>query len=133
MTDARVSTLMAKAERALAGARLLLTVHNTDGACSRAYYAMFDAAFAAVLWRAPEAEGAAKTHRGLIASFGQRIVVGGLVDPEFGRSLKQVQELRLVADYIGDPISLDQAALAVSQAELFLAEMQRILATVSGP
>ncbi|WP_295439099.1 HEPN domain-containing protein [uncultured Thiodictyon sp.] len=39
---------LAKARRALASARLLLADGDLDGACNRAYYAMFDAAQAAV-------------------------------------------------------------------------------------
>ncbi|MDZ7919671.1 HEPN domain-containing protein [Rhodoferax sp.] len=33
--------LMAKADRALASAKLLLDSGDVDGACNRAYYAMF--------------------------------------------------------------------------------------------
>ena len=40
-----------KAERALSGARLLLAAEDTEGACNRAYFAMFDAAHAALLAR----------------------------------------------------------------------------------
>nr|WP_281799719.1 HEPN domain-containing protein [Methylocystis echinoides] len=39
---------MKKAKRALSAARLLLTAGDGDGACNRAYYAMFDAAHAAL-------------------------------------------------------------------------------------
>jgi uncharacterized protein (UPF0332 family) len=39
---------MQKAARALDSARLLLDAGDTDGACNRAYYAMFDAARAAL-------------------------------------------------------------------------------------
>ncbi len=39
--------LMAKANQALASAKLLLDTGDADGACNRAYYAMFDAARAA--------------------------------------------------------------------------------------
>jgi uncharacterized protein (UPF0332 family) len=41
--------LMDKARRAATSARLLLDMGDLDGACSRAYYAMFDAARAALL------------------------------------------------------------------------------------
>ena len=41
------AALLAKAERACASARVLLELNDTDGACNRAYYAMFDAARAA--------------------------------------------------------------------------------------
>ena len=36
--------LMSKAGRACASARALLGLDDVDGACNRAYYAMFDAA-----------------------------------------------------------------------------------------
>ena len=42
-------TLMAKAERACSSARALLDLGDVDGACNRAYYAMLDAARAALL------------------------------------------------------------------------------------
>ena len=49
MSDApSPKTYIAKAEAALSGARLLLQSGDADGACSRAYYAMFDAAHAAL-------------------------------------------------------------------------------------
>ena len=41
--------LMAKAETATASANALLALGDVDGACNRAYYAMFDAARAALL------------------------------------------------------------------------------------
>ena len=46
---AAVASYMRKAERALDEARLLLREGKTEGACSRAYYAMHDAAHAALI------------------------------------------------------------------------------------
>jgi len=43
------SSYLKKARRALAGARLLLQSGDGDGACNRAYYAMFEATHAALL------------------------------------------------------------------------------------
>jgi len=37
------TTYIRKAETTLSGARILLSSGDADGACSRAYYAMFDA------------------------------------------------------------------------------------------
>jgi len=69
---------LAKAERALASARLLLQDGDPDGACNRAYYAMFDAAQAAIMEVRPEIDQASiKTHRGLIAAFGLHLVKPG--------------------------------------------------------
>ena len=51
-----VKELFEKAIRAVSSARLLLASGDADGACNRAYYAMFDAARAALL--ASDAPGA---------------------------------------------------------------------------
>ena len=64
-----------KAIRALASARLLLDAGDTDGTCNRAYYAMFDAARAALAGEdTPETT---RTHSGLIAAFGLQLVKPG--------------------------------------------------------
>ena len=61
--------LMSKARRALESARFLLSAADPDGACNRAYYAMFDAARAALLVSAAGVPAeVAKTHGGLIAA-----------------------------------------------------------------
>lgn len=89
---------MRKSEQALSSARQLLTTGDADGACNRAYYAMFDAAQAALLAaNVGAAANATKTHRGLIAAFGQHLVLGGHVAAELGASLNKVERLRLLA------------------------------------
>ena len=55
-----VEGLLAKAEQAAASALVLLEIGDADGACNRAYFAMFDAARAALMAAAtPEAALAA--------------------------------------------------------------------------
>ncbi len=129
MSDApSPKTYMTKAEAALSGARLLLDSNDTDGACSRAYYAMFDAAHAALF--APGVEqitAPIKTHNGLVALFGQRIVIAGHVLAEHGEALNKVQRFRQIADYSGDPVSLESARLAVEQAEAFVAAVRSMI------
>lgn len=117
--------LLAKAVQAAASARVLLDTGDADGACNRAYYAMFDAARAALLASgAPNEPEVAKTHNGLIAAFSMRLVKTGRVPVEFGRALNKAEELRLVADYKGDPIEKEDAAWAVSQAQAFVQAMR---------
>jgi uncharacterized protein (UPF0332 family) len=48
ISPATVAGYMQKAKRALDEARLLLGAQKAEGACSRAYYAMHDAAHAAL-------------------------------------------------------------------------------------
>jgi uncharacterized protein (UPF0332 family) len=93
--------IMDKAAKALGSARLLLKAGDSDGATNRAYYAMFDAAIAALSWAGVgTTQDQPKTHSGLIANFGLRLVQTGRLPAELGRSLNRVQELRLTADYL---------------------------------
>ena len=121
---------MAKADRALASAQKLLQDNDSDGACNRAYYAMFDAARAALIARAaPVPPVVAKTHSGLIAAFSLHLVKTGLFPVELGRSLNKAEDLRLVADYKGDSIGIEEAQWVVQQAQVFVdAVKQRFIA-----
>jgi uncharacterized protein (UPF0332 family) len=119
---------MDKAQKALASAKLLLSAGDTDGATNRAYYAMFDAAIAALIWAGANAEQhSPKTHSGLIASFGQNLVKAGTLPAEFGRALNRVQELRLTADYLAEPVSSDKAQWAIEEAESFVGAVLALL------
>lgn len=98
-----VQELMAKAMQAASSAKILLETGDTDGASNRAYYAMFDAARAALL-----ASGfdVGKTHKGVLNAFSDRLIKNGPVPKEMGRLLKHAETFRYVADYAGDPVEL---------------------------
>lgn len=102
----KAQELMAKAIQATVPAKLLLEAGDADGACNRAYYAMFDAARAALFTSGaairPEI---AKTHNGLISAFSLHLVKTGRVSVDLGKALNKAEELRLIADYKGDPIT----------------------------
>ncbi len=120
---------MTRAERALASARLLLDADDTDGACNRAYYAMFDAARASLMVAdAPPETIGTKTHGGLIAAFSLHVVKRGLVGPDLGRALNRLHELRMIADYRGDVIERAQAQDAIADATAFLAAIAALMA-----
>lgn len=121
-------SLMMKARIACESARALLERQDSDGACNRAYYAMFDAARAALM--ATNAEiplNIGKTHSGVLTAFSQHLVKNGPVPRDIGRLLKQAEELRLVADYSGDSITLDDARALVEKAESFVDTLASIL------
>ena len=122
-------TFMRKAEAALAGARVLLKSGDFDGACSRAYYAMFDAAHAA-LFAIGVVDIAApiKTHNGLIAMFGQHLVRGNHIAAEHGANLNKVRGLRELADYSGEPVGKDMATWALDQADACIVAVKTVLA-----
>lgn len=117
---------MRKAEETLAAARRNLQAKDADTACDRAYYAMFNAAHAALF--ALGIEGLArpiKTHNGLIAKFGQEIVVPGHLPVAHGQDLNNVQKFRLVADYSADPVDMADATWSVERAETFVAAVKK--------
>lgn len=121
-------SLMTKARIACESARALLERQDSDGACNRAYYAMFDAARAALM--ATNAEiplNIGKTHSGVLTAFSQHLVKNSPVPRDIGRLLKQAEELRLVADYSGDSITLDDARALVEKAESFVDTLASIL------
>lgn len=121
-----MSGLIDKAERALASAKVLLQINDTEGACNRAYYAMFDAAKAVLVeGDHPLLDNEPKTHQGLIRAVGQYLVKPGTISGEMGHAFNRVEEIRLVADYkVGDLISESDASWTISVAESFLTTMK---------
>ncbi|WP_338035941.1 HEPN domain-containing protein [Halochromatium roseum] len=120
-TALTAEVMMRKAAQAVASARLLLESGDVDGACNRAYYAMFDAARAALLAAdtgLPPHIG--KTHQGLINAFSLHLIKPGILPKELGRQLKRAEEARLVADYTGDIIDDAIGLQSVEAAEAFV-------------
>ncbi len=115
--------LMAKAVQAAASAKVLLESGDADGACNRAYYAMFDAARAALLATGCDM---GKTHKGVLNAFSDRFVKHGPVTKDMGRLLKQAEAFRYVADYEGAPVELSDAQLLVEQAGIFVAVIRAL-------
>ena len=100
---------------------------SSDGATNRAYYAMFDAAMAALAWAGVGAQDQPKTHAGLIGSFGLHLIRSGRLPAELGRSLNRVQELRLAGDYLTEPVPPEKARWAIQEADTFVTGIQRLL------
>jgi len=95
---------------------------------------MHDAALAALAW-VGDGTGThvARTHSGLIARFGQRLVLSGRLNAELGRSINRVRELRLTGDYLPVPVPLDKAEWAIGEAESFVKAIRELLAEPSEP
>ncbi|MFA6180568.1 HEPN domain-containing protein [Acidithiobacillus sp.] len=117
--------LMIKARRAHKSALVLLKESDFEGAVNRAYYAMHDAAKAALVHeRAPGADSI-KTHSGLISAFSQHIVKVGKIDTEFNKVLPRAEQARLIADYGGGTLTKMQATEQVGMAKSFLDEVDK--------
>lgn len=114
--------LMAKAGQGAISARPDLDAGDMNGTCNRAYYAMFDAARAALLAaQAPVPADISNTHPGLITGFGLHLLKYGLLPFEPGRQFSWAGEIRLVGDYPGDAVAQEVAAeMVVHQAERFV-------------
>jgi len=120
--------LMAKAETAIASANALLALGDVDGACNRAYYAMFDAARAALLASdGSERPDMGKTHRGTLNAFSEHFVKNGRITKELGRHLKHAETFRYVADYEGGSVELVDATELVLHAEKFVATLRMMV------
>ncbi|WP_350030201.1 HEPN domain-containing protein [Caballeronia sp. GAWG1-1] len=122
-----VHDLLTKALRASTSAALLLDDGDINGACNRAYYAMFDAARAALLASgAPVDPNVVRTRNGVIAAFGLHLVKTGQVQPDWGRTLNRAQEIRQVADYTGNSVDTELATWVVEQSGLFIQAIQAV-------
>lgn len=95
--SALIDALVRKSRRALRSARLDLHDGDTDGAVNRSYYAMVNAAQAALLSSGVPEDKLPRTHSGLISAFGEQAVKSGKVDAEFGRAIRKTESLRLRA------------------------------------
>jgi uncharacterized protein (UPF0332 family) len=116
--------LFLKAATALKSSELLLQAGDADGACNRAYYAMFDAARAALIRIGMEDLSGIKTHSGLIAAFSLHLVKTGKAPMELGKSLNKVEDLRLIADYRSEDVPLERARWALDQAQVFVTTLR---------
>ena len=117
--------LLEKARRAAESAAVLLEDGDLDGAASRAYYAMFHAARAAL-----ESEGVqtgGRKHGTILGEFSRQFVKTNRVPREFGRILNVTQELRHEADYEGAALPNTSVHRAVSEAKRFVATIETLL------
>lgn len=123
---------MAKASHAAISARILLVAGENEGACNRAYYAMFNAAHAALLWSGAHVNpGETKKHNILIAAFGKHLVLTGLLPSDHGKALNKAENIRILADYTGEDIEPEKAAEIVEQAGLFVAAVENKFTTAA--
>ena len=82
---------------------------------------MFDAARGALLAsKEPVKSEVIKTHTGLIAAFSLHLIKPGRIDMQYGKSLRQVDQIRRIADYSDEEIDRATALSAVEQASHFV-------------
>ena len=117
--------LLAKAHRAEKSAIALLQMGDAEAAINRAYYAMYDAARAALQSIDPVL-AAAKKHSTVIGRFSKYFVQERNFPKELGRSLSRAFDSRLVADYSDAPVAFETAAEVVEAMQRFIRAVEAI-------
>lgn len=115
---------LAKAREKARVARDLYAKGEWDDAISRAYYAAYHAAQAALLTEGQRAD----THKGVVTLFGLLLVKTGKLDKRWGKLLSSLKDDREAGDY--DALSyLDEetARRAVREADEFVAAVDRYI------
>jgi uncharacterized protein (UPF0332 family) len=118
------TALLAKARESLASAKADLEAGRLNGASSRAYYAMFHAARAALEMRGIATGG--QRHGTIIGRFGRTFVKHGPVDPALGRALNKTLELRKEGDYDLASPHADDVRAALRNAEALVAAISEL-------
>lgn len=123
MTD-ETRALLDMAAGDLAAARRDLGANDPRAAVSRAYYAVFHAAQAAL-----HSEGAAaRTHAGTGTSFSETFVKSGRLSRDLSKTLSALMRLRQSADYeVGHDVSIPDAADATARAGAFIEAIRAFL------
>lgn len=116
-------TWLQVAESKMSHARQIFDIGLYDDAISRAYYAMFYAAKAALLHKGLDL----RKHSSAVAKFREVFVITGRIEPEYLRYLGQAQSARERSDYAPFvPASREDAVQVLKTAETFIAKMRQI-------
>ncbi|MDO8684090.1 MAG: HEPN domain-containing protein [Armatimonadota bacterium] len=122
--ELEIAANLERAEESLCAARELATAGFHDIAASRAYYAAFYAATAALLGEGLELS----KHSGVISSVHQQLVKTGRLDKEHGKHLNWLFELRNVGDYgVTVHVSSEDAEQAIQAAGGFVAAIKGLM------
>jgi uncharacterized protein (UPF0332 family) len=109
-------------------ARQIFDIDLYDDAISRAYYAMFYAAKAALLSEGLEL----RKHSAAVAKFRELFVITGRVEADYLRYLGRAQSARERSDYAPFfPSSREDALEILATAETFIAKMSKIIEAAS--
>lgn len=112
-----------RAEKALKSAKLLQENGELEDAASRAYYAMFHAARAILFNKGISA----KTHRGTISIFGEKIVKQRILSEEYADMLRKAFDLRQKSDYeLYTELNAETVKEAIKNAEKFIKKAKEL-------
>ena len=119
-----IAANLERAEQSIRAAQELTAGGFYDFAASRAYYAAFYAATAALLGQGLDLS----KHSGVIAAIHQRFIKTGKLSKDQGKELNWLFELRNVGDYgVTVHVSQPDAARAIQAADSFLQAIKSLL------
>jgi len=120
-----VEASLGRAEKALKSAKLLEENGELEDAASRAYYAMFHATRALLFSKGMNA----KTHKGALSLFGEKIVKQGIMSEEYADMLRKAFDLRQKSDYeIYAETSVELVKEVIKNAEKFIERVKALIA-----
>lgn len=120
---------MEQARERLADAQKIVDTVHPAVLVSAAYYAMLNAARAALSERGEHA----KTHSGTWTLFGKLFVTTGEFDPELSTLARQAKEAREKGDYEAAPPSAQEAVEFVAVAADFITAVEKMLGVLEEP
>jgi uncharacterized protein (UPF0332 family) len=122
--EPEIEANLKRAEESVQAARTLIKEGYFDFAASRAYYAAFYGAAAALLSQDLEYS----KHSAVIAAVHQKLIKPGRLDRRYSRELKWLFELRSIGDY-GETrhVPPEDAQKAIDTAEGFLSAIKKLL------
>jgi len=119
-----MNNLMAKAQKFLQSAAVMLELEDFDSCASRAYFAMFYAAQAALL----RGGTTLPATQGIRSAFIAEFVENGQYPDRAAKILNRAAELQEVGDYSHEfAVSQEEAELVLQEAEAFVNSVQNHL------
>lgn len=122
-----MSDLWRKAVAAADDAALLFGNERYDGASSRAYYAMFNAARALLEELHGFQPERTKRHATVLRLFSQHFVRTGTFRPDLARFLTEASEARHIADYSKDGVPSTEVRDILDAMQEFMATARSVL------
>ena len=119
-----LAKLMNAAEDSIAGAKVLHQNGHFGFAASRAYYAMFYAASAALLTKGLTFS----RHSGVVSAFGHHFARAGILPQELHTTFREALTLRHLGDYSMEPFAESTAAGQLENARRFVDAVRGYLA-----
>ena len=121
-----------KALRAAEAARVLTDAGFYDGAANRAYYAMFNAARAALEARTDLKVEAIRRHSAVLELFSLHLVKPGLVPSKLSGDINEAFQVRAMADYATASVPADDVRELLQLMEEMLEAVGALLGRKGG-